>query len=270
MACHLSMFDYDFSDGTYRIMKEVEGKICTAEFRLKTDAAVSADTPYGFTPLEELPEIYGADMAAENDVVYTNGGVTNEDAVETFLHKVSLGTPCQLRTVQDYGEGAVMVIDTIYESDHFLWRMWNGGDVVERRYSYLVTDGEDVYLSNGADWDSTQKYDSEKALLVPSGDDRLLEEAAVMTGDRLAGSTVRYRLWSADGQWDAMLTEVPTEFGVSGPGWGTIYDLRDWDGLETAVTALERQEDGGLRLACETIDGGTTYRTFDPTSQNLE
>ena len=278
MACSFSMFDYDFSGGgTYRIVKEVEGQTCTAEFRLKAGAAISADAPYGFAPLEDLPETYGADTAAEADVVYTNGGVKNEDAVETFLYKVGLGIPCQLRTVQDYGEGAVMVIDVIYKNGHFLWRMRQGDDVAEERFSYLVTDGTDLYLSNGANWETAECYaGKELAWLVPmkTAGPELVSAVEKLTEDRLAANRARYRVWSADGEWDAFLTENPTEFFVSqhsgSGGRGRMYDLNRWDGLETAIWGLEWQEDGKLLLVCETVDGGASRLIFYPETETLE
>ena len=235
-------------------------------------------TPPAFVPLEALPELYDADTAAQSDVVYTNDGVKNGAAVETFLHKVRLGVPCQLRTVQDYGENTPMLIDVIYESGHFLWRMRQGDDVVEVRFSYIVTDGTDLYLSNGADWETAERYaGKELAWLVPMETAGPAEIEAVerMTEDRLAANTARYRVWSADGVWDAFLTDVPTEFGV---GWqkpgegssGQIYDLNQWDGLETAIWGLEWQEDGKLLLVCEIVDGGASRLTFDPETETLE
>lgn len=278
LACSLSMFDYDFSGGgTFRIVKEVEGQTCTAEFRLKKGAAISADAPYGFAPLEDLPEVYDADTAAQNDVVYTDDGVKNGDAVETFLYKVSLGVPCQLRTVQDYGEGAVMVIDAIYKNGHFLWRMRQGDYVAEERFSYIVTDGKDLYLSNGADWETAERYaGKELAWLVPmeTAGPELVSAVEKLTEDRLATNRARYRVWSADGAWDAFLTENPTEFFVSehsgGGGRGSMYDLNHWDGLETAIWGLEWQEDGKLLLVCETVDGGSSRLLFDPVTETLE
>ncbi|MDY5612849.1 immunoglobulin-like domain-containing protein [Dysosmobacter sp.] len=278
MACSFSMFDYDFSGGgTYRIVKEVEGQTCTAEFRLKKGAAISADTPYGFVPVEDLPETYGADSAAEADVVYTNDGVKNDGAVETFLDKVGLGIPCQLRTVQDYGEGAVMVIDAIYKNGCFLWRMRQGDYVAEERFSYIVTDRTDLYLSNGADWETAERYaNKELVWLVPMGTagPELVSAVEKLTEDRLATNRARYRVWSADGQWEAFLTEVPTEFFVSehsgGGGRGSMYNLNQWDGLETVIWGLEWQEDGKLLLVCETVDGGASRLTFDPETETLE
>ena len=49
--------------------------------------------------------------------------------------------------------------------------MRTGGEITEKRFSYIVTDGTDVYLSNGADWESTEQYDSEKAFLLPPAPD---------------------------------------------------------------------------------------------------
>ena len=100
----------------------------------------------------------------------------------------------------------------------------------------------------------------------------LISAVEKLTEDRLAANTARYRVWSADGQWDAFLTEIPTEFGVNfhSGGWGSMYDLIHWDGLETAIWGLEWQEGSQLLLVCETVDGGASRLTFDPETEALE
>lgn len=277
-CCHLSLFDYSFSSGDcLRIVKEIEGQTCAAEFRLEEGAAVSAQTPYGFGPLEDLPERYTAsDAAGSGAVIFTDAGVENTEAVGAFLEKVSLGVPCQLRTVQDHGESTPMVIDVIWENDCFLWRMRSGGtEVSERRLSYIVTDGTDLYLSDGADWDAGERYGDQRVFLVPPLQGaEWVPDVEAMTADRLAWNTARYKLWSADGVWCARLTDEPTAFSVSWqkPGEGSggrTYDLADWDGLETAITGLAWREDGKLTLKCETADGGTSRLTFDPEAGTL-
>lgn len=270
-ACSLSLFDYDFTDGDYRVVKEIGGLPCEAEFTLETGAAISAETPYGFGPMEDLPEDWDtAEAAASGAVVFTEAGMENADAAETFLQKVSLGIPSQLRTLQNYYESWPMLIDVIYENDSFLWRMRTGGEITEKRFSYIVTDGTDVYLSNGADWDSTEQYDSDKAFLLPSGSGGdLVPAAQELMADQTAGSTIRYRIWSADGVWDASLTETPTEFGV---GWqrpgegsgGSLYDLGDWYDEELSIAGIIWEDDGTLSLTCETAAGGAIVPTFDP------
>ena len=213
--CVLSQFDCEFTDGTYRVVKELgalpgqaELLPCEAEFTLRTGAAISAERPHGFAPLEDLPEdadLLAADTDLGDAVLFTDMGEENLSAAETFLEKVSLGIPCQLRSVQSYYESWPMVIDVIYEAapygdGSFLWRMRTDGEITEQRFSYIVTDGTDVYLSNGADWASTKGYDSNKAFLLPSGSGEFLTPAAEqMTKDRLAASTARYQVWSQDG-----------------------------------------------------------------------
>ena len=51
---------------------------------------------------------------------------------------------------------------------------------------------------------------------------------------------------------------------------GQLYDLGDWDGLETAIWGLEWQEDGTLLLFCETVAGGSSRLTFDPARETLQ
>ena len=276
-ACSLSMFDYDFSGGgTFRVVKEIGDQTLTAEFTLTDGAAISAETPYGFGPMEDLPEDWDtAEAAASGAVVFTEAGMENADAAETFLQKVSLGIPSQLRTLQNYYESWPMLIDVIYDGSSFFWRMRTGGEITEKRFSYIVTDGTDVYLSNGADWDSTERYDSDKAFLLPSGSGGdLVPRAQELMADQTAGSTVRYRIWSADGVWDASLTETPTEFGV---GWqrpgegssGSLYDLGDWYDEAPAITDIAWQADGTLRLTCRLEAGGVRTFDFDPETGHL-
>ena len=276
--CVLSLFDYDFTEGTYRVVKDLEvlpGEAeplpCWAEFTLRKGAAVSAEAPYGFGPMEEVPE-YGdpAELAASGAVVFTEAGTENADAAETFLDKVSLGIPCQLRTLQSYYESWPMLIDVIYENGSFLWRMRTGGESTEKRFSYIVTDGADVYLSNGADWTATEAYDSDRAFLVPSGSGSgLLSVAQELMGGQTTGNTAWYRVWTQDGGKSAFLTRTPTEFGVEGSDSGSLYDLGDWYDSAPSITGLAWQADGTLRLTCETAEGGTVCYDFDPESGYL-
>ena len=283
--CVLSLFGCDFTEGTYRVVKEVAvlpgGAEFTlpieAEFTLADGARISAETPYGFWPLEDVPEeAHPSELAEGGAVVFTGAGTENLELAAEFLEKVSLGIPCQLRTVQDYYESWPMLIDVIYDGHSFLWRMRTGEEITEKRFSYVVTDGTDVYLSNGADWVSTEKYDSDKAFLLPAGSGASLVTAAeTMTVDRTAGNITRYRIWSADGVWTASLTgEEPTAFSVSWwrPGQGGAssgYDLQDWDGLETSITGLAWQADGTLRLTCETLGEGIQTFVYDPETEEL-
>ena len=288
-ACDLSMFEYDFSGGgTFRIVKQIGDQVCAGTFELVEDAKISAETPYGYGLLENLPREYSAVQRSGNGldgidleagVIFAGQGAYGVERVETFLKKTVLGIPNQLRTVQDYGEGAVMVIDVIYENDHFLWRMWQDGTVGEKRFSYIVTDGFSLYLSNAADWAGTQEYNSDKVFLVPDGQCReLIPRLEQEMEDRLAWNVTRYQVWSEDGFWSAGLSDpefgTPAEFFVNWQepgkgGWGTYCDLQDRDGLETEIRGLEWQENGTLKLTCVTQTGEKSVLHYDPETESL-
>lgn len=265
VCCRLSQFAYTFSAGDcLRIVKEIEGQTCTAEFCLEEGAAISAQTPYGFVPLEELPERYGAaEAAGSGAVIYTVRGAEHAQAVGTFLEKVSLGIPCQLRTVQDFGEGMPMDIDVIYEGESFLWRMRSGGEVTQRRLSFLVTDGTDIFLSDGADWQTGERFDDRRVFLVPPemGHD-WVADVETMTAARLESSAVRYTLWSQDGTRSVSVLEGDEELALflrspdGEKGWSEALPA----GSGT-LTSLSWQEDGTLRLECK-ADGGASVLTL--------
>ena len=284
LKCGFSGYKGTQRDGRYRLVKEVGGEILYAEFELG-ESPYSAETPYGFGLLEDLPKEYSAEVAAETDVVFSAEGIRNIEAVEAFLNKTGLGVDGQLRTVQDYGEGAPLVTDIIYEKDHFLWRLWQDGHIEEKRYSYIVTDGSDLYLSNGADWESTILYDQGEILprLVPEGvTDRMLESVEQQIIGRKDTSVIRYKIWGRqdkEGIWSAALrendeqTHAPTEFFVewhssAGGGRGCSYDLQSWDGVETAIRKIE-WEGIVLILTFDTLNVGVTMLRFDPETEEL-
>lgn len=273
-TCTLDRYEEMPEPGSYRLVKPLGDREAEALFQLG-DSPYTAETPYGFGPLEELPEDYRVPSASTDCVVFLKNGMRNPENLEAFLHKSGLDAPCQLRTVRYRGEGTPIVTDVLYENDHFLRRVRTGGAITEERFSYLVTDGRDLYLSNGADWTSTERYGSPRALLVPGGTavglTGVLED---LTTRRLAENVTRYRAWSRDGLRSTGLTDTPTEFSVSwqktGEGsWGSVYDLQNWDGLETAITAISWREDNTLLLHCETAEGGSSTLRFDPETERL-
>lgn len=275
LTCSFALYEEAPQAGEYRLVKTVGDTQLTAEFALG-ESIYTARTPYGFGPLEELPERYGAaDAAGSGAVIFTGSGEENLQAVEEFLDKVSLDVPCQLRTVQDQGEGVPMVIDVIYEGGNFLWRMRSGGtEVTERRLSYLVTDGTDLYLSDGADWETGEQYGDQRIFLVPPlRGTAWVADVETMTADRLAGNVTRYKAWSADGLWSASLEEEPTAFSAEYHGsdgsWSRSYDLKVWDGLETEITGLSWEEDDILKINCKTAEGDTAVLTFNLQTERL-
>lgn len=243
--------------GNYRLVKEVDGETLYAQFKLG-ESIYTAEKPYGFVPLEELdrvPDVQGP--------ISPEGGPGD---LAEFVQKTRLDVPCQLRLVQ--GDGGVT--DVIYENRHFLLRTLSEGQIAQTRFSYLVTDGQDLFLSNRAEWD--EEYKSVKVL--PEAGTELVQMVQDITAARLEGNGARFRIWSEDGVWDAMFTDVPTEFGVGwqkpGEGsWGQMFDLQYWDGMETAILDLSWQEDNTLLLTCQTSNGAISLLTFDPQIKQL-
>lgn len=279
LDCTLERYENAPEPGRYRLVKQVEGHTLYAEFSLG-ESPYTAETPYGFLPLEDLPADYGADTAEDSYVVFTGEGMEHPEAVEDFLRKVELQARCQLRVVQDYGEGSPMVTDAIYEYGRFRWRLWSGGGITERYFPYIVSRGQDVYLSDGADWASSEKYAAQRTLLLPEGVTPEMSAAVeTMTEARLAGNAVPLQVFFSDGAWCASLLDAsaPTEFtvgyrfpeGNGAAGFHKSFDLQDWDGLETSVKKMEWQEDGTLRLTCGTSDGGTSTLSFDARTKVL-
>jgi len=282
LTCSLNMYDYEFSGGgTYRIVKTVEDQVCAAEFRMEEGAAVSAARPYGFAPLEELPaEPNAKDLGKA--VILSEESAETLYLVEDFIFKSGVGVNSQLRIAEYDGQRLLSVTDVIYEGffgdGNYLLRTLRDGSIAEQRFSYLVTDylvtdGVNIYLSNGADWANAQRADDLVSLLPSGTTEEMCAAVAEQTQARLMGNVTRYQVWSADGVWCAGLSEEPTEFSVSWqkPGEGSagsMYDLNDWDGLETAITALRWQDDGKLRLTCEAMDG-ISELLFDPETERL-
>lgn len=63
LSCGFWLYEEAPAAGEYRLVKEVDGALLTAEFSLG-ESPYTAQTPYGFGPLEDLPERYGAADAA--------------------------------------------------------------------------------------------------------------------------------------------------------------------------------------------------------------
>lgn len=269
MTCFLGGAAKAPEGGSYRLVKEIGGRTLYAEFRIG-ESPYTADTPYGFAPLEDR-----ADGPGELDTVLTRDGLQNPETLEAFLFKIEAGADCQLRTVQDYGAGTVT--DVIYESGRFLRRERRGeGAVKERWFSFLVTDGTDLYLSNAADWKLGEQYGEEREKLIPRGAaEEMIAAVERSMAKRLENGGVHYQVWSPDGEWSAALTDQPTEFLVErvfpdGSSAGASRDLLDWDGTETDILSLTWEEGNTLLLNCETLFGGRSrLLCYDPERDDM-
>ena len=67
-SCRLSMLASELEEGEYRILKEIDGEVYAAEFRVG-DSPVTAESPHGFVPLDKLPDDYTLGDAANDGAV---------------------------------------------------------------------------------------------------------------------------------------------------------------------------------------------------------
>ncbi|QNL45295.1 hypothetical protein H8790_04565 [Oscillibacter hominis] len=233
LRCRLSNFDLaGIKEGTFRIVTELGGQYYTAEFAIG-ESPITADTPYGFLPLEELSRDYRPE---DGDGCLISGpqGVENGEAMDAFLKKVSLGVPCQLRVVHAPTEGGVVLTDVIYEPvngmNRFLWRCdatRDQGDglaagIAENTYSFLVSDGSDISLSN---WSSWAESHAERDVSILWG------EAArpwITHVEELGGGVdCTYRVWNQEGTASAGLTGENLTFFFQTGEKGAIQLLND-------------------------------------------
>ena len=291
-----SFWPYDFSvvEGTYRLIKSVtlgdgEERLLCREFSIG-QSDISGDTPFGYVPLEELPEeidLSDFDCDAATDAVGTlvaGGG----ERVAAFLDKVSLGTPAMLRLVSLTQEGEVVLYDVIYENNHFLYRVDRTRDsyaeggaalegIYEQRYSYLVTDGTYLYLSDYASL-SNQALSSRHLeagstviLCLDNFDNgsALGQTVSEMTEQRVAGNSAMARYWSEDGAYWVDLTAEWDSFSVNTKGYGVGRTLPLEAGEGAQIYTAQWISDQRVQLLYTTQEGKTYRAVYDVLSERV-
>lgn len=276
LQCNLDCYDRSiFTGGHFRIVKSVGEGICTAEFTVSEDAPITAERPYGFGPLAEIPVDYAPETAAEEGcVVFAMGqSVQNGKAMETFLTKASLGMSCQLRLARFRADGALSVEDVIHEKvpgigGRLTYRRWENGTAESDRYfSFLHTDGWTISLSNALVWNDDRAGGSQPLL---AGDEAAPYMAAVQAwADGLAESNAtRCRVWNGEGSACGGLDEEPLSFSVCTPGRGMAHAVPDVP--DTAeITAIDWQDEDTLCLTVtDSLTGEGRGLLWNITSEN--
>ena len=278
-------YNYTVTDGRYRLIKEIDGKLYSAEFTIGA-SDITADSPYGYDSLEQLPQTLDLSTLDCDLIVDASGTITggSEERVADFLERVSLGTPGMLRMVCCTIEGDPILYDVIYENNHFLLRrdatrdrMGEEKEIVQRRYSFLVTDGENIYLSDYATLDP----DALDGRTISAGRcavfsknwftqwDSLVAQVEEMTDTRLEGNTTLARFWNAEGTYWVNLTSSPLDYTVSSKSYGMSRTLSGWDeeGEETEIVTVRWEDEHTVRLLGRSQDGDENqlgyYAVFD-------
>lgn len=270
LQCNLLAFDRSsFNNGRFRIVKSVGDGVCTAEFTVSDDAPITAERPYGFVPLEDLPDTYSVGEAeADGCLVFSTGQpAKDEAAMHTFLTKIGLGIPCQLRILRcPLGESATLE-DVIYENisgvgGRFTYRRMEKESVTEEQYySYLNTDAWSIYLSDALLWNDSR---AGEPLALLAGDEAAPYMAAIQTlvDAQMMANVTRCRVWNASGTACAGLTEEPLEFSVSTPGKGSLRTVEDAE-IGAAITNITWTDEDTLLLELTNASGGAAARRLN-------
>lgn len=168
-SCSLSMLASELEEGEYRILKEIDGEVYAAEFRVG-DSPVTAESPHGFVPLDKLPDDYTlGDAAADGAVIVSqDGSITNGDKLTEFFRYAELYYWLgQLRIAQEQADGSLILIDVIRSRPERIdiitdtTRSADGG--IKARY-FRFFHGKDgsIYAANFVDFE----YDPEPFLII--------------------------------------------------------------------------------------------------------
>jgi len=161
---YLHMFDYSLTDGTYRILKEINDQYYAGEFSVG-ESPITDESPHGFVPLEKLPKKYSAEDALADGVVirHPDGTMENADRIQPFFDQLAIGYDSQLRLGSFTDEGELVLTDLItegYDSFHKQTKICfrrdnsraNGSEIDQKYFEALITDGETIALSTAYVW----------------------------------------------------------------------------------------------------------------------
>lgn len=270
----LSELDFDFTEGQYRLIKEIGGKRYTAPFRIG-DSPITAETPYGYPAPDTLPAKYSSDEAVKNgDVVILHNDVKNVGKLTEFIQKTALGVPAMLRITQYTVEGDAVITDCIYNENgrgYFEFRYDNTRDtfggstgITEAIYAYIITNGTDIYLSCCADWALLDTYTNADTVLLAwsSSFGDLSEGVALvrqMTKDRLEWNQTHCKVYSPDGSRNVALTSHPLSYIDEGPESSRTQTITDPNGTALRITNMIWLYNNAFVLVCQTSDSGRYY-----------
>ena len=247
---NLAWMDFEYVDGEYRIVKRIGNYLVRAEFSMG-ESKITPDMPFGYENLENLPISYTLDEAIEDNVVVLGYQKSyNLDCLKTFVNNVKIGLPAMVRFGFSTIEGDPIFYDLIHNAtlDGREWYTLHHDSrrdefsaeddriITKNNFSYIVTDGMNIYFSNFAEYSDTELfYESSRDIyageylthpeLVEAIADRwedvtieelqeeieLYEEIIAvieeMTANRLEWNVTRYKSFSPEGTYYVSLNE---------------------------------------------------------------
>ena len=277
---NLSLFKAPLPEGSYRIVRKVNGSLHMAEFALAGQRIDARDMTFGHAPLSSLPADYdGHD--AQNDGYHTilEDGVYNQEAVQFFADRVHLGVPAKLRTVMHTNEGAVLVRDIIFAPDPD----WHGRFIVilddsrraidseqlltERIYSNMsiaqVGNKRKVCLSNYVSHIKDAPAGAPFELISPDAADNidLVATVELRVEELSASQPYMFLIYGPDGESFATITRGGMTFGYKS---GDVYNA-DMQPAQTGITltAIKWMSETQLLLSGVMADGQLYQFNYD-------
>ncbi|MBE6599289.1 MAG: DUF4362 domain-containing protein [Ruminococcaceae bacterium] len=266
-TCSLEIFKDSLTDGEYRIVKELSDRWYGAEFTIG-DSPITAQSPHGFVPLEDLPHDYSREDAISDGVVVCGfDGIKNPEKIgEFFRFANDRNFKGQLRIARFTVEGDMILTDVVrrlpdridVQTDTTRDR-FGGGEISTEYYSYFTVNGDNICLSNTVEHDN----DSARELFSP-------ECVAAEDHDTVAayyknpyGNYPSISVWSPDGEIRATAQDGgELSFGTT--GWGTMWSLRGdviKEHPDIKVSDIVWENNGIVMIMAELPDG-TCYYEF--------
>lgn len=296
MTCYLTNFIGEIADGEYRIVKEINDTLYTAEFEIG-ESEITAEKPFGYEPIGTINK-YGYDEAIADGCVNLTTG-ENEDKLLYFLNAVQTSErEAQVRFAEINSDGELVLTD-IFRSRSGAYRVteWNQDKLANTRmmmyasssvgiineyammlediittdhYSYLVTDGKQIYLSNTSEY--TERDDD--ILIVPK--DLMSAELKSFIGKeyRAEEEYVTLTIWSNGGLRSATKSNMPdsdnlefwvnefSENGIGTRGQTLVLKKENLNDPDSAkIVDFVWNDDNSLMIIAEDgkLGGNTNY-----------
>ncbi len=242
-----SIYDCEITDGRYRIVKRVGEELLCAEFSLG-ESPITAQTPFGYMDLADLPRDYNAEQAAADGVVTLYYGKDGEDVnaekLEDFVAKLEAGAPAMVRLMSYTVEGDMILTDVVYDTRCFTLRNDATRDefaaekaITESRFAYLAVHDGAVFLSDTVEMEyetaGRRPFHAQSAWLfdiaqLEEGGEALASRITSLAEGKIQTSTPRARYYNAEGKRYIGLTDEPLILLVGSEeqgSWGLTKEL---------------------------------------------
>ncbi len=286
----LSIFDYQFTDGEYRIVKSIGNKYYYTTFILG-QSNISQDTPFGYVDIGDVPKEYSIDDAKKDGVIiFSLDGDYNIDKIDNFFNKIERNANTMLRIMYFTEEGDPIIQDVIYENNYngrYHLRVDSTRDkfaapsneIKDSYFSYAITDNEQIYLSNCVSLDLLEKNEYLDTPYLLFDKSKLLNHDAIdritnITKNSMEHNITRYKKFNLIGDCYAIISDKSDNdeyfgFGYDNLGRGVIEDLIDSQSIVTNIYGIEWINNKQFVLLCKTSQKVEYYAIYDIAEEKI-